>query len=86
MNDPWFTVKLIRAYMELEPDYSRCTNYIEVFISNLNQAWTAGRMANGLFYENWTGKANAERDKSLLMQDAALESLGAVALYKKEHK
>ena len=86
LNDPWFTVKLIRAYMELEPDYSKCTNYIEVFISNLEKAWTAGRMANGLFYENWTGKANAERDKSLLMQDAALESLGAVALYKKEHK
>ena len=86
LNDPWFTVKLIRAYMELEPDYSRCTNYIEVFISNLEKAWTAGRMANGLFYENWTGKANADRDKSLLMQDAALESLGAVALYKKEHK
>ena len=86
LNDPWFTIKLVRAYMELEPDYSKCTNYIEVFISNLNKAWTAGRMSNGLFYENWTGKANADRDKSLLMQDAALESLGAVALYKKEHK
>lgn len=86
LNDPWFTVKLIRAYMELEPDYSKCSNYIEVFISNLEKAWKSGRKDNGLFYENWTGKANADRDKSLLMQDAALESLGAVAIYKKEHK
>ena len=86
LNDPWFTVKLVRAYMELEPDYSNCSRYIEVFVSNLEKAWTAGRKENGLFYENWTGVANADRDKSLLMQDAALESLGAVAIYKKEHK
>jgi len=29
---------------------------------------------------------NPDRDKSLLMQDAALESLGAIALYKGEKK
>ena len=86
LNDPWFTVKLVRAYMELEADHPSCTRYIETFISNLEKAWTSGRMANGLFYENWTGRANPDRDKSLLMQDAALESLGAVAIYKKEHK
>ncbi len=86
LNDPWFTIKLVRAYMELEPEHSACTRYIEVFISNLERAWKNGRMQNGLFYENWAGKANPDRDKSLLMQDAALESLGAVAVYKKEHK
>ena len=86
LNDPWFTVKLVRAYMELEADHPSCTRYIETFISNLEKAWTSGRMANGLFYENWAGRANPDRDKSLLMQDAALESLGAVAIYKKEHK
>ncbi len=39
------------------------------------------------YYEDWTGKnINPDRDKSLLMQAAALESLATVALYKGEHK
>jgi len=53
----------------------------------LDYAWKHGRAQNGLFYEDWSGKnVNPERDKSLLMQDAALESLGAMAMYNKEHK
>jgi len=87
LNDPWFTIKLIRAYMELEPDFATCKEYIKVFASNLDYAWKHGRAQNGLFYEDWSGKnVNPERDKSLLMQDAALESLGAMAMYNKEHK
>lgn len=87
LNDPWFTVKLIRAYMELEPDFSTCAEYIKVFVKNLEYAWTHGRSQNGLFYEDWSGsRVNPDRDKSLLMQDAALESLAAVALYNNEHK
>ncbi len=87
LNDPWFTVKLIRAYMELEPDFKTCSDYIKVFVSNLEYAWEHGRAQNGLFYEDWSGKkVNPDRDKSLLMQDAALEAMAAVALYKKEHK
>ena len=87
LNDPWFTVKLIRAYMELEPDFATCSEYIKVFVKNLDYAWAHGRGQNGLFYEDWSGnRVNPDRDKSLLMQDAALESLAAVALYNKEHK
>lgn len=36
-----------------------------------------------LFYEDWTG-ATPKRAEQLLMQDAALESLGMIALYKGE--
>lgn len=87
LNDPWFTVKLIRAYIELEPDFATCTEYIKVFTANLKYAWEHGRNQNGLFYEDWSGQEiNPARDKGLLMQDAALESLAAIALYNKEHK
>lgn len=84
-NDPWFTIQLVKAYIELEPQHKNCTNYIATFISNLNNAWEHGRDANGLFYEDWTGKKiDAGRDHTLLMQAAALESLAVVALYKGE--
>jgi len=84
-NDPWFTIKLIKSYIELEPYYNNCTNYISTFISFTDYALQHGKMQNGLFYEDWTGvKVNPDRDKSLLMQDAALESLTTIALYKGE--
>ena len=86
-NDPWFTIQLIKSYIELEPEYSACKNYIEVFISYLDYAWEHARQSNGLFLEDWSGKTvNADRDKSLLMQAAALESLAVVANYKKTDK
>lgn len=85
-NDPWFTIQLIKSFIELEPhDKSFTRKCMEVFISNLDNAWKNGRMNTGLFYEDWTGKnINPDRDKQLLMQAAALESLGVVALYKNE--
>ena len=87
LNDPWVTIKLIRAYMELEPDHPACTRYIATFVSDLERAWNKARKANGLFLEDWSGASpNESRDKSLLMQDAALESMGAIALYKGEKK
>ena len=86
LNDPWFTVKLIRAYMELQPDFATASEYIKIFTKNLDYAWEHARQQNGLFYENWSGSANQDRDKSLLMQDAALESLAAIAFYNNEHK
>lgn len=87
LNDPWFTIKLVRAYIELEPYHENCSRYIETFVADLERAWKDGRNDKGLFYEDWSGKnINPDRDKSLLMQDAALESLGAIALYKGETK
>ena len=86
-NDPWFTIQLVKAFIELEPEYPACRTYIDVFITNLEYAWEHGRMDNGLFHEDWTGKnVNPGRDKSLLMQAAALESLATAALYKGERK
>lgn len=85
-NDPWFTIQLIKSYLEMEEfDSAFTAQCMEVFISNLDNAWNKGRMSNGLFYEDWTGKRiNPDRDRGLLMQAAALESLGVVALYKGE--
>lgn len=84
-NDPWFTIQLVKSYIELEPFHKNCTNYLATFVSNLNNAWEHGRDTNGLFYEDWTGhNINPNRDHTLLMQAAALESLAVVALYKGE--
>jgi len=87
LNDPWFTIKLVRAYIELEPYHSACSRYVTTFVADLERAWKQARNDKGLFYEDWSGqKPNPDRDKSLLMQDAVLESLGTVAVYKGETK
>lgn len=84
-NDPWFTIQLVKSYIELEPYHKNCTNYLATFMSNLDYAWEHGRDGSGLFYEDWTGKnINPSRDHTLLMQAAAIESLATAALYKGE--
>lgn len=84
-NDPWFTIQLIKSYIELEPYHQACKNYINTFITFAEYAWNHGKASNGLFYEDWTGKnINPDRDKSLLMQAAAMESMAVIALYKGE--
>lgn len=82
-HDPWFTTKLIRAFIDVEPYHKNATGYINTFINFLDHAYDKARMTNGLFYEDWTG-AEPKRAEQLLMQDAALESLGVIALYKGE--
>ena len=59
---------------------------VEMFVSNLKRAWLNGRQTNGLWYEDWSGVSNVNRDMSLLMQAAAIDALSTVALYKNEHK
>lgn len=82
-HDPWFTTKLVRAFIDIEPYYKNAGNYIKTFINFLDHAYDNARMTSGLFYEDWTG-ASPKRAEQLLMQDAALESLGIIALYKGE--
>lgn len=82
-HDPWFTTKLVRAFIDIEPYYKNAGNYIKTFINFLDYAYENARMINGLYYEDWTG-ASPKRAEQLLMQDAALESLGIIALYKGE--
>ena len=84
-HDPWFTTKLIRAFIDIEPYYKNAGNYIKTFINFLDYAYENARLSNGLFYEDWTG-ATPKRAEQLLMQDAALESLGMIALYKGHHR
>lgn len=82
-HDPWFTTKLVSAFIDIEPYYKNAGNYIKTFINFLDYAYENARMTNGLYYEDWTG-ASPKRAEQLLMQDAALESLGIIALYKGE--
>lgn len=82
-HDPWFTTKLIRAFIDVEPYYKNAGNFITTFVNFMDYAYEKARLGNGLFYEDWTG-ASPKRAEQLLMQDAALESLGIIAIYKGE--
>ena len=82
-HDPWFTVKLVDSYLDIEAYFPTASRYIETFINFTEHAWNNARLDSGLFYEDWTG-GKAGRAESLLMQAAALEALGNIALYKGE--
>lgn len=82
-HDPWFTIKLVNSYIDIAPYYSNAKNFIDTFIYFLDYAYDHARTEEGFFYEDWTG-ASEGRSYSLLMQDAALESLGRIALYENE--
>lgn len=82
-HDPWFTTKLIRSFIELEPYYRGANNYINTFKLFMDHAYKNARFSNGLFYEDWTG-GSPKRSEQLLMQVAALESLGVLAVYENE--
>ena len=82
-NDPWFNTKLLRGYIDLQPYYKNADSYIQVYYNFINNGYTKARTAQGFFYEDWSG-ANQSRYYSLLMQDAVVESYGALSLYKKE--
>ena len=83
-HDPWFNVKLFRAYIELAPHHSFCEDYIDDFIGYLDYALEHAVRENGLYYENWFGYSSQDpdRDNLLLTQDAVLEALGLTAIYK----
>jgi len=82
-NDPWFNTKLLRGYIDLQPYYKNADSYIQVYYNFINNGYTKARTALGFFYEDWSG-ASQSRYYSLLMQDAVVESYGALSLYKKE--
>lgn len=82
-SDPWFNTKLLRGYIDLAPLYKNADNYIQVYYNFINYAYKNARTSTGFFYEDWTG-ANPKRYYSLLMQDAVVESYGALSIYKKE--
>lgn len=82
-SDPWFNTKLLKAYTELKPYYSNAATYVETYASFMENAIKNARLSTGLYYEDWTG-ASQKRYYSLLTQDAALESLGLLSVYKGE--
>ena len=82
-NDPWFTVKLINSYVDILPYFKSAQTYIDTFINFTNHAYEKARNQTGFFYEDWTG-SSPKRIESLLMQAAALDALGLIAIYKGE--
>ena len=82
-NDPWFTIKLINAFVDILPYYKTAQNYIDTFINFTDHAYEKARNQTGFFYEDWTG-GSPKRIESLLMQAAALDGLSLIALYKGE--
>ncbi len=82
-NDPWFTIKLINAFVDIRPYYKTAQNYIDTFINFTDHAYEKARNQTGFFYEDWTG-GSPKRIESLLMQAAALDGLSLIALYKGE--
>lgn len=82
-NDPWFNTKLLRAYIDLQPLYTQADAWITAYADFINNGYKKARTDAGFFYEDWTG-AQPKRYYSLLMQDAVVESYGALAVYKGE--
>jgi len=82
-NDPWFNVELLTAYIELARYDSKSTEYIDVFIDNMDYAWENARNDDDQFYEDWSGN-NQGRYYWLLHQGALIEAYGRIALYKNE--
>ncbi|MGI6243397.1 MAG: glycoside hydrolase family 76 protein [Prevotella sp.] len=82
-HDPWFNTKLLKAYIDLSPYYKNAEKFIDTYASFMNNAILKGRLSSGLYYEDWTG-SSPKRAYSLLTQDAALESLCLLSIYKGE--
>lgn len=82
-SDPWFNTKLLRAYIDLQPLHKAADGWIKAYSKFINHGYENARTDVGFFYEDWTG-GSAKRYYSLLMQDAVVESYGALALYAKE--
>lgn len=82
-NDPWFNVELLATYIELTQYDSKSTEYIDVFIDNMDYAWENARNDDDQFYEDWSGN-NQGRYYWLLHQAALIEAYGRIALYKNE--
>ena len=82
-NDPWFTIKLVNAFVDIRPYFKAAEGYIETFIGFTDHAYDKARNQTGFFYEDWTG-GSPKRMESLLMQAAALEGLSLIAIYKGE--
>lgn len=85
-HDPWFNTKLLRAYIDMVPYSKNADTYIKTYYNFINNGYDKARSTNGFFREDWTGKIiNAQRDASLLIQAAVVESYGALALCRKEN-
>lgn len=82
-NDPWFNTKLLRGYIDLAPHFKNANSFIKVYLTFINYAYQNARTDKGFYYEDWTG-VSPQRYYSLLMQDAVVESYGALSIYLQE--
>lgn len=83
-HDPWFTVKLVKSYIDIEPYLPAAKGYIDIYAAMLDRAYSKARSNIGFYYEDWTGQKGPGRMSNLLQQAAALEALGMIAKYKSE--
>ena len=81
-HDPWFNTKLLRGFIDLAPYYTNADSYIQAYYKFINNGYDKARTTSGFFFEDWTG-ASQKRYYSLLMQDAVVESYGALYTYLK---
>ncbi|GBU06857.1 hydrolase [Bacteroidales bacterium] len=79
-HDPWFSTKLLGAYIDLNPYHESTDKYINTFNDFANYGYGNARTSTNLFYEDWTG-INEGRYYSLLMQSCVVETYGLLALY-----
>ena len=83
-HDPWFTTKLIRAFIDIEPYYKNAGNYIK----HSSTSWIM-HTKMPVYQTDCSMKTGQEQLqnvlKQLLMQDAALESLGMIGFVQRRN-
>lgn len=81
-NDPWFTMILLRSYMDLY-ELDRNAEYINTMVRNVDYAWLNARNDEGLFYEDWAGD-RVGRYYWILTQECMVEIYALISKFKQE--
>ena len=81
-NDPWFTMILLRGYMDLYA-LDRNAEYINTLIKNVDHAWLNARNEDGQFYEDWAGDREG-RYYWILTQECMVEIYALLSEFKDE--
>lgn len=81
-NDPWFTMILLRGYMDLYA-LDKNPEYINAMIKNVDHAWLHAKNADGFFYEDWSGDRTG-RYYWILTQECMVEIYALISKFKNE--
>lgn len=76
-NDmPWFVLVLFRGYHELY-DADKDPKYVDTVIGLADWAWLHSRDKEGLFYKDWSGRADESKTPKWLLNAACMAELYA---------